>query len=122
MYETNRPSEPNGPLTLIVGRELSEVCFVLDYIQFGFDGPRLTAITDPVIGLDAVLSRPGALDYHGKLVGSIGKAVTEATVIRNEAVHIQFLDGWVLEISLKPEDYSGPEAVIFDTGTEIWVC
>jgi hypothetical protein len=39
--------DPAGPLKLLVGRDVSAVCFVRDYVELHFDGPVLRAIADP---------------------------------------------------------------------------
>ncbi|WP_134669503.1 MULTISPECIES: hypothetical protein [unclassified Amycolatopsis] len=36
-----------APLQLLVGREISAVCFVRDYVELHFDGPVLRALTNP---------------------------------------------------------------------------
>ncbi|KOU33547.1 hypothetical protein [Streptomyces sp. WM6378] len=37
----------NDPLRLLVGREVSAVCFVRDYVELHFDGPVLRALSNP---------------------------------------------------------------------------
>jgi hypothetical protein len=39
--------DPSAPLQLLVGREVSAVCFVRDYVELHFDGPILRALTNP---------------------------------------------------------------------------
>lgn len=36
-----------APLQLLVGREISAVCFVRDYVELHFDGPVLRALANP---------------------------------------------------------------------------
>lgn len=39
--------DAGSPLRLLVGREISAVCFVRDYVELHFDGPILRALTNP---------------------------------------------------------------------------
>lgn len=39
--------DPAAPLQLLVGREISAVCFVRDYVELHFDGPVLRALANP---------------------------------------------------------------------------
>jgi hypothetical protein len=39
--------DPSAPLRLLVGREISAVCFVRDHVELHFDGPVLRALTNP---------------------------------------------------------------------------
>ncbi|MFC1439079.1 hypothetical protein ABUW04_12475 [Streptacidiphilus sp. N1-10] len=39
--------DPALPLQMLVGREISAVCFVRDYVEMHFDGPVLRALADP---------------------------------------------------------------------------
>lgn len=38
---------PGNPLQMLVGLEISAVCFVRDYVELHFDGPILRALSDP---------------------------------------------------------------------------
>ncbi|WP_326836416.1 hypothetical protein VSH64_16135 [Amycolatopsis rhabdoformis] len=39
--------DPAAPLRLLVGRRVSAVCSVRDYVELHFDGPVLRALADP---------------------------------------------------------------------------
>jgi hypothetical protein len=39
--------DASTPLRLLVGREISAVCFVRDHVELHFDGPVLRALTNP---------------------------------------------------------------------------
>ena len=111
----------NSAIDRLKGRILSSVEFVQDYVQFRFDGPCLTAYTHPTINLEAQLytwDTPGYFDKLHKMVGS--------TVIIAEAddytVSVKFESGNIISISLRDEDYVGPEAIQFvDLDDGIWV-
>ncbi|TDU01646.1 hypothetical protein EDD99_0004 [Streptomyces sp. 846.5] len=38
---------PFAPLQILIGREISAVCFVRDYVELHFDGPVLRALANP---------------------------------------------------------------------------
>ena len=118
--EPNR--SPERALEPIVGRELSAVVFVRDYVQFEFDGVGLTALNLPVIKVGEKTLSFGQPGYRDTLCERIGQAVRSACVEENEGILIDFEDGSTLSISLRSDDYSGPEAAIFHNGPgETWV-
>jgi hypothetical protein len=57
--EKDAPALPSGKEALeeILDSQLSAVTFVMDYVQFEFDGPRLTAVTWPTVLLGDRLFR-----------------------------------------------------------------
>jgi hypothetical protein len=105
----------------LVGRDLSSVTFVRDYVQLEFDGPRLDAFTMPTVtsGSEGLsLGQPG---YRDCLCQQIGCRVdrTEAT---DQRVSIIFENGPMVSISLRDNDYRGPEALMFQLDNDrIWV-
>jgi hypothetical protein len=118
--EPNRSTE--RALESIVGRELSAVVFVRDYIQLQFDGAGLSALNLPMIKVGQQTLAFGEPGYRDALCERIGRAVRSASVEENERILMEFEDGSTLSISLRPDDYSGPEAAIFNNGPEeTWV-
>lgn len=104
----------------IVGRQLSSVEFVQDYVQLKFDGPGLTAITHPVVTSsmgEFFWDEPG---YRDELCGRIARIVVSAQVIPNEAVFVAFDDEAVVKISLREADYRAEEAVRLDVSPALW--
>ena len=94
------------------GRVLSSIEFVQDYVQLRFDGPCLTMYTHPNIDHTEGRSCWGSTGYRDRLCDQIGSTVTDAWA--NEAeVSVGFESGTVISVSMKDEDYSGPEAVQF---------
>lgn len=116
-------SEINSqPLSMLVDRQLSAVTFVQDYIQLWFDGPCLTAITDPRILTGEIEYGKNTYGYRDALCERIGQVVSESVVIEGKEIRIKFCDGVSLAISLHPEDYYTAEAAIFANGSgETWV-
>ena len=112
--------EPNNPLEILVGREMSAVSFVRDYLQLHFDGPRLTLITDPVVQVDNVYYRAGMPGYRDALVGLVSKTVRRTSIVEGEAITLEYDDRTRISISLRSNDYQSAEAAVFDTGTSTW--
>jgi hypothetical protein len=56
------------------------------------------------------------------LCDRIGRSVTDGWVREGEEIRICFGDGSSVRISLRPEDYSGPEAAEFIRGSawSVW--
>ena len=103
------------------GRALSSVEFVQDYLQLRFDGPCLTAYTRPRIDNADGRLLWGTPRFRDRLCELIGATVTDAWA--NEAeVSVSFDSGTVISISMKNEDYTGPEAVQFaNEDGSVWV-
>ena len=108
------------PLSVLVGRQLSSVEFVQDYLQLRFDGPCVTAITHPRVSVGNMWLAWGNPGYRDQLCERIGKVVTRAAVIEGGEICLEFDDGSCLSISLRPNDYRAAEAVVFESGDEGW--
>ena len=121
---------PNNPMkqTLadalgeLVGHVLSSVGFVADYVQLGFNGPAMNAYTTPRItcGSESLsLGQPGYCDCLRRQIG----CRVERTEVDDQRVSIAFESGAVVSISLRNDDYRGPEALEFslDAKDRIWV-
>ena len=107
-------------LTRLVGRQLSSVEFVQDYVQLRFDGPCLNAFTPPTVAkADRSLAwnSPG---YRDMLCENIGKHVSRALVREGDAIVVEFQNGGIISISLLPADYRGAEAAIITFTEKDW--
>src|SRR4051812_3677690 len=96
-------------LNEIVGASLSSVGFVMDYIQFRFDGPCLTTLTLPSVRNGTSVLRAFGPGYRDALCGQIGIEVADVTLTEEELT-VQFLDSVAFVISLRDDD-TGPEAI-----------
>ena len=99
-------------LPRIVGEKLSAVVFVVDYWQLQFDGPLISALTRIEVNADGEQLRDGDDQFRNAICAQIGKVVIDVTMTRSEAFTITFKDGSEISISLKLDDYRGPEAMI----------
>ncbi len=106
-------NEPSKPFEAIVGEKLSAVTFVMDYWQLQFDGPTITAFSR----LEVTVGETRLLDGHDRfrnlICDQIGKVVETVALVQPEAFTIVFEDQSSIKVSLRWEDYRGPEAMIF---------
>lgn len=100
--------DPTG----LVGEELNVVAFVMDYVEFHFNGPKLTALTDPRVQIGSqtwTFPRPGSRDALCTLIGRTVQAVSIKT---DEHILLDFGEA-ALTIPLDEDSLSGPEAAHF---------
>jgi hypothetical protein len=103
---------------MLIGRQLSSVEFVHDYLQLRFDGPCLTTVTRPRVRVGQRWWAWGEPGYRDQVGDRIGQVVTRAVISAGQEVCLEFDDGASITISLSPEDYRPAEAVTFDSGEE----
>jgi hypothetical protein len=97
----------------LVGEQLSAVVFVQDYVQFQFDGPGLTAFTNPIATTPDGQWRfpaPGARDA---LCASIARRVERVACQDDAALRLDFGGGYAITIPLDAASYRGPEVLLF---------
>ena len=97
----------------VVGEQLNAVMFVMDYVQFHFNGPALTALNHLIVEFHGARTRfpaPGSRDALRSLIEQKVKSVEQ-----REGVHIKlkFQSGHTLLIPLDSGSYIGPEAATF---------
>jgi hypothetical protein len=117
-------NDPKPPLNILIGEELSSIEFVRDYIQFRFDGPCLTVITDPYVIIGHKQYSRTDTGFCDILLSFIGVKVEETSLKESEIIKIHFSVGRSINISLRPEDLQGrsAEAVNFNDGLGgLWI-
>ena len=107
-------------LQMLIDEQLSAVTFVQNYLQLHFDGPRLTVFSRVIVRLGDQTFHGDKPGFRDALCNNIAKKVAEARIAYGDSISISFADGSMIKISLKDEDYSGGEAVHFDTGGNVW--
>jgi hypothetical protein len=108
-------------LGTLVGHDLSSVTFVRDYVQLAFDGPGVNAYTMPTVTSGSESLTPGQPGYRDSLCRQIGCRV-ERTDADDRRVSIIFENGTMVSISLRDDDYHGPEALEFRLDKDsIWI-
>lgn len=100
----------------LVGRELSSVAFVQDYLQLDFDGAVLTLFIWPDVFREEGSYAFGEPGYRDMLCGELTEEVAEATLEPGEAIEVQFEDGVIFRVSLREEDIDVTEAGQFRSG------
>ena len=100
-------------LSELVGREMSSVEFVRDYLQLRFDGPTMNVYTP--VTVVAGEERATTWDAHVRdlLCAQISKAVSSVSVEASEVLTLVFADASVIRISLREQDYRCTEAVYY---------
>jgi len=112
----------NSALQVLVGEQLGAVTFVHDYWQLDFGGHVLTEMTRIRVTSDGSRVESGEDRFRDRLCGQIAKTV-RTVKLSKDALEIHFSDRTRIEISLRDEDYVGPEALNFHwhTSEKIWV-
>jgi hypothetical protein len=94
------------------GEQLSSITFVRDSLQLDFDGPGFSIFTPVSVHAGRATSHSGDEEFRNALCGQIAKIVADVICSSGEALTIRFEDGSQIAASLKPEDYTGPEAFV----------
>ncbi len=96
----------------IVGRRLSGVTFVMDYVQLQFDPPpTVNALTPITVRCGSKTAVTGDEPFRNVLCEQIPKTVSAVTLREKDSLAFTFEDGSSISLSLRPEDYVCPEAV-----------
>jgi hypothetical protein len=104
------------------GELLTGVKFVLDYWQLEFSASTITSLTNIEVRSNGVVIRNGDDQFRNRLCEQIGKVVERLELRESMTCTITFEDTSSISISLKPEDYQGPEALqIFSSGQMLMV-
>ena len=95
----------------LIGCQLSSVEFVQDYLQLRFDGPTIN-VTNPL----TVTANENEITswndgFRDLLCGQLTKIVESVSFEREKALTIRFTDKSQIAVSVRPQDYSGPEAI-----------
>jgi hypothetical protein len=95
----------------LISEQLAAVTFIHDYIQLQFGSPpTLNAYTVISVHSQGATLRSGNPGFAQALVDQINKRVCEVSREPSQRLEIKFDDGSAIEISLRPDDYRGPEA------------
>lgn len=96
----------------VLGRRLSGVNFVMDYIQLQFDPPpTINALTPVTVRSGGKQAIQGEEPFRNLLCDQISKTVTSVDLQHEETLTLAFADGSEISLSLRPSDYVGLEAV-----------
>ena len=107
-------------LNQIVGEKLSAVVFVMDYHQLQFDGPSFTILNPITVTSGGSSVSTGDDQFRNRLCEQIAKVVKRAACTDGDSLIVEFEDDSTISISLKAEDYTVPEAIIFRGNDDEW--
>ena len=93
------------------GEVLSAVTFVQDYLQLAFDGPGISVFNPLTVATAEGAITSWGPGFRDRLCGQIAKVVEGVEVREGEALVVRFADGSTITVSLRAEDYEGPEAI-----------
>ena len=99
-------------LNQLAGRQLTAVTFLGEYLQLQFDGPSLNVMNTIAVSSQGHTAKTGDDQFRNLLCGRIQGQVRSVGMSVDE-VSIEFLDGGRIDILLRDEHYSGPEAVYY---------
>jgi hypothetical protein len=100
-------------LQRLVGQRLVSVVFVQDYLQLIWDDASLTVLNPITVEEQDHLLGPDDDLFPKRLVDLIPNETVGAEVTRDEVLRLRFGDNKAIAISLRDNDYVGPEALIF---------
>lgn len=95
----------------LISEELAAVIFVRDYVQLQFGSPpTLNAYTPVTVRSQGGASRSGDPGFTQALVAQLDKSVLAARKELSQRLEILFDDTSAIDVSVRSEDYHGPEA------------
>jgi hypothetical protein len=97
-------------VSAVIGEELKAVEFVEDFLHLRFDGPLFTLYSWPHVLLTDFSLAFGEPEYRNALCAQIGEKVVQASLEEGDALTIEFENGTVFGLSLREEDFDGPES------------
>lgn len=110
VVRTEQSMEMESMFDELRGAQLSAVTFVQDNLQLWFDGPCINVTNRITVATAEGTVTSWASGFRDALCAQIAKTVSAVERRPQESLVLAFEDGSKLSISLRPEDYSGPEA------------
>lgn len=110
-------------IELLLGRHLSSVEFVQDYVQVRFDGVCLTINAPFLVSAEGSVYRKHSPGFADSLRNRIGESVRKAYTIIDREIVIELTDSSTIEVSLAEADQVSPEAAVLvdeEGQTVVW--
>jgi hypothetical protein len=103
----------------LVGRRLTSVTFIHDYVQLVFENYSCLSIFNPI----RLTVHSGEIDqsqygFKDFLCKFINRSVSNVNYQQEKQVAFIFDDAKAVSVGLADNDYSGPEAIVFTSGNE----
>jgi len=77
----------------LIGEDLNAVCFVMDYVEFHFNGPVLRALSNPMVSTSSGVWTFPESGSRDQLTTLIGLTVVQVSVRDEEAISLDFSNG-----------------------------
>lgn len=106
---------PSSGIHQLVGEELNIVAFVMDYVEFHFNGPVLRVLVNPTVDIDGASWTFPQASSRDRLCQLIGRTVGAVSAVEDVAIELSFTDGARLRIPLDRSSRAGPEATHFQS-------
>jgi hypothetical protein len=117
-------TEQKRNISMLIGRSVSAVCFVMDYVEFHFDGPILRSLSNPTVtfpGNESTFPTPGSRDALCSIIGATVEAIE---VEEGTAMLVRLDSGHTITVPLDLGSRIGPEAAHFvsqeDHVMDVW--
>lgn len=103
----------------LIGKRLTSVTFVHDYVQLVFENYSCLSIFNPI----RLTGHSGEIDqspygFKDSLCEFINRSVSNVNYQQGKRVAFIFDDAKVVSVGLGDNDYSGPEAIVFTSGSD----
>src|SRR5713101_7473943 len=108
--------QSNDGIAVLVGKQVTSVEFVHDYLQFHFDDLHLTVNAPLSVATPSGAVRPKSEEFNALLRTRVGHLIVEAMTEPDKAITLRFDDNVELRISLIPDEQVGPEAAVLSGG------
>lgn len=109
---------------MLVGETISAVCFVMDYIEFHFNGAILRSFTAPILQCDGKEIRFPSIGSRDALCALINTEVVAVHIDDANAIEMVLKPAFTLIIPLSQKARIGPEAAHFvpeiDKPVQVW--
>ncbi len=110
------------PITELIGKLLTSVSFVMDYLKLQFEHPVLTVLTTVTVLNHQVATGTSTAGYADALYRQIGKAVSHVRLVPKQEIRITFNDRSEILVSLTAKNHAGPELAMFELPPDgLWV-
>jgi hypothetical protein len=96
----------------LMGEEINEISFVMDYVEVHFNGPKLTCFGNPIVereGRRSVFPEPGSRDALCNLIGEIPGRII---VVPDQAIILFMNSGCTLSVPLDQRSAVGRESAL----------
>ncbi len=119
-----------APVGNLVGMQLGQVWFVMDYVELVFDEAKLSCYVWPIVEVGQTTFRFGDRDYRNALCSLITKTVCDVGVViaeqhskypAEQAIQIDFGTREVIRVSLLDDSSKQMDAAAYNDTDTSWL-